>query len=242
MDSNKPSSPLASRAASLLIYLNAFIVGGVLMGFEMLGSRYLFPYFGGGIDTWSGLISTVLVALTIGYFVGGVLVDRHPSSRILAASILLAAAYLALIPKTADILMSWILESVGEGPAGVLLASTILSLLPLSLLGTLSPVAVRLLAHSANNTGRVAGSVYGISTIGNVFGTLFTTFVLIPTFGSRSITYLFAAILALCSAFLSLVPQRRILDRKLPATEKAQLESATGFRRPQAETLDRLPQ
>ena len=242
MDSNKPSSPLASRAASLLIYLNAFIVGGVLMGFEMLGSRYLFPYFGGGIDTWSGLIPTVLVALTIGYFVGGVLVDRHPSSRILAASILLAAAYLALIPKTADILMSWILESVGEGPAGVLLASTILSLLPLSLLGTLSPVAVRLLAHSANNTGRVAGSVYGISTIGNVFGTLFTTFVLIPTFGSRSITYLFAAILALCSAFLSLVPQRRILDRKLPATEKAQLESATGFRRPQAETLDRLPQ
>jgi hypothetical protein len=41
-------------------------VGAVLMGFEMLGSRYLFPYFGGGIGTWAGLISTVLVALTVG--------------------------------------------------------------------------------------------------------------------------------------------------------------------------------
>lgn len=40
-----------------MIYLNAFVVGVVLIGFEMLGSRYLFPYFGGGIGTWAGLIS-----------------------------------------------------------------------------------------------------------------------------------------------------------------------------------------
>ena len=46
-------------AASFLIYANAFVVGGVLMGFEMLGSRYLFPYFGSGTGTWAGLISTV---------------------------------------------------------------------------------------------------------------------------------------------------------------------------------------
>jgi len=74
----------------------------------------------------------------------------------------------------------------------------------LSLLGTLSPVAVRLLIRSTSETGRVAGLVYGISTIGNVFGTLFTTFTLIPTIGSRSITYLFAGILALCAASLFL--------------------------------------
>ena len=58
---------IAGRPASITICVNAFLVGGVLMGFEMLGSRYLFPYFGGGIDTWAGLISTVLIALTFGY-------------------------------------------------------------------------------------------------------------------------------------------------------------------------------
>jgi len=42
--------------APLLIYTVAFIVGAVLMGFEMLGSRYLFPWFGGGIGAWAGLI------------------------------------------------------------------------------------------------------------------------------------------------------------------------------------------
>ncbi len=200
---------VAERAASLLIYANAFSVGAVLMGFEMLGSRYLFPYFGGGMGTWAGLISTVLVALTVGYLVGGAIVDRHPSPLVIAVSIAAAAVYLALIPLSADRAMSSILRSSGEGPSGVLLASAVLLLLPLSLLGTLSPVAVRLLIRSTSETGRVAGLVYGISTIGNVFGTLFTTFALIPTIGSRSITYLFAGILALCSASLFLMAHVR---------------------------------
>lgn len=204
MDNNEA---VTGTAWPFLIYANAFVVGSVLMGFEMLGSRYLFPYFGGGIGTWAGLISTVLVALTIGYFVGGALVDRRPSPRILAVSIALAAGYLALIPRTSDRINSKIVELAGEGPWGVLLASVVLLLLPLSLLGTLSPFCVRLLVSSTKKAGRVAGSVYGISTIGNVYGTLFTTFVLIPMIGSRSITYLFAGTLLLCALSLFFVPQ-----------------------------------
>src|SRR5580700_2696330 len=142
----------ANRLLTIFILFNAFIVGGVLMGFEMLGSRYLFPYFGGGIGTWASLISTVLCALAIGYFSGGAIVDRYHSSRITAAALLLV---------------------------------------PLSLLGTFSPVAVGLLTRSAEESGGVAGLVYGVSTVGNVVGTLVTTFVLIPVIGSRSITYLY---------------------------------------------------
>lgn len=204
---------ITRRAVTLLICINAFLVGGVLMGFEMLGSRYLFPYFGGGIGTWAGLISTVLVALTVGYFIGGTLVDRYPSPRVIAVSIALAPAYLALIPSSADHVMSLILGLVGDGPSGVLLASMLLLLLPLSLLGMLSPVAIRLLTRSTAEAGRVAGFVYGISTIGNVFGTLFTTFVLIPTIGSRAITYLFAGILGVCavSLFASRIKDANVL-------------------------------
>lgn len=190
------------RAASLAIFCCAFMVGGVLMGFEMLGSRYLFPYFGGGIDTWASLISTVLCALAIGYFAGGVIVDRYPSPLIVAVALILAAAYLALVPPTADPVMAQILKVLGYGPFAILSAATALLLVPLSLLGTFSPVAVRLLIRSTGESGRVAGLVYGISTIGNVAGTLVTTFVLIPTIGSRSITYLYALILALCAGIV----------------------------------------
>ena len=57
----------------------ACVLGFALMGFEMLGSRYLYPYFGGGINTWASLIATVLVALMLGYLLGGALVDRTMS-------------------------------------------------------------------------------------------------------------------------------------------------------------------
>jgi len=194
----------ANRLLTVSILFNAFVVGGVLMGFEMLGSRYLFPYFGGGIDTWAGLISTVLCALAIGYFAGGAIVGRYPSSRIIAGAIFIAAIYLALVPATADTVMAQILNSIGQGPMAILVAAAALLLIPLSLLGTFSPIAVRLLTRSAEESGGVAGMVYGISTIGNVVGTLVTTFLLIPTIGSRSITYIYAAALAVCAGIIFL--------------------------------------
>ena len=192
------------RLLSLYIYVCAFLVGGVLMGFEMLGSRYLFPYFGGSIGTWASLISTVLCALAIGYFAGSAIVDRHPSQRTIAISILVAAAYLAFVPASADPVMSKILNELGDGPSATLLASTVLLLVPLTLLGTFSPIAVSILTRSADEAGRIAGLVYGVSTVGNVVGTLLTTFTLIPTIGSRAITYYFAAALACCAGILLL--------------------------------------
>ena len=193
-----------SRPLSLYIYACAFLVGCVLMGFEMLGSRYLFPYFGGGIGTWASLISTVLCALAIGYFAGSAIVDSHPSQRTIAISILVAAAYLAMVPASADPIMSEILDKLGDGPSATLLASTVLLLVPLTLLGTFSPIAVSILTRSADDAGRIAGLVYGVSTVGNVVGTLLTTFTLIPTIGSRAITYYFAATLACCAGILLL--------------------------------------
>ena len=52
------------RRRDAVIYIVAFVTGAIVMSFEMLGSRYLNPYFGSGIYTWASLISTVLMALT----------------------------------------------------------------------------------------------------------------------------------------------------------------------------------
>ncbi|MBV9244556.1 MAG: fused MFS/spermidine synthase [Methylobacteriaceae bacterium] len=191
------------------LFLVVFIIGGVLMGFEMLGSRYLYPYFGGGITTWAGLISTVLYALAIGYFAGGAIADRYPSPAVIAAPIAIGGLYLVAIPASADTAMQAILASSGYGMWGVLLASAGLLVVPVGLLGMLSPVAVRLLVSEASAAGRTAGAVYGISTFGNVCGTLVTTFLLIPTIGSRAITYWFAAALVLCAAVLLLLSRAK---------------------------------
>lgn len=200
--------PVTPKTISTVIYVNAFIVGAALMGFEMLGSRYLFPYFGGGIGTWAALISTVLIALTVGYLAGGALVDRNPSSSVIALAVALAGLYLAIIPPIADPVIAGILDTMGDGPVAILLASAVLCLVPLTLLGMYSPVAVRLIVRSTDEVGRVAGLVYGISTFGNVFGILFTTFYLIPEMGSRSITYIFGGVLLASAAMLYAVRRR----------------------------------
>lgn len=192
-----------------VVLLVAFFIGAVLMGLEMLGSRYLFPYFGGGTGTWAALISTVLVALTFGYMAGGWTVDIFPTSRILAINVLIAAIYLAGLPRLADRTMITLLDTMGNGPGAILVAAAAILLVPLSLLGTLSPFCIRLLTKSANESGRVSGQVYGVSTIGNVFGTLFTTFYLIPKIGSRAITYWFSLALVACSIILAVLPNPR---------------------------------
>ena len=77
-----------------MIYGIAFVTGAIVMSFEMLGSRYLNPYFGSGIYTWASLISTVLMALTLGYFLGGWLADRTASLSVLAVTVLVASLYM----------------------------------------------------------------------------------------------------------------------------------------------------
>ena len=84
--------------AAFVIYVVAFVVGAIVMSFEMLGSRYLNPYFGSGIYTWASLISTVLAALTVGYFIGGWLADRRPSASVLGATVLIGSVYLLFLP------------------------------------------------------------------------------------------------------------------------------------------------
>jgi hypothetical protein len=187
---------------SFVVFSVVFIVGAVLMGYEMLGSRYLYPYFGGGIATWAGLISTVLYALAIGYFAGGAIVDRYPSLLVVIVSISGAALYLLFVPACADFVMQAILSGFGYGAGAILLASAIVLAIPVCLMGMLSPAAIRLLIVEAHGAGRIAGAIYGVSAIGNVCGVLFTTFALIPTIGSRAITYCFAATLLLCGLLL----------------------------------------
>jgi MFS family permease len=172
------------------------------MGFEMLGSRYLNPYFGSGITTWAALISTVLGALMIGYFIGGHLADKHPRSSLLGSIILVSAFYLFMIPYLIDGIIMGVLDTIGDGAIGVICAASVLLLLPLSILGMYSPFGVRLLLDDAAHAGRVTGWIYGVSTVGNIAGTLATTFWLIPSMGTRSITTVFAIGIALSALYL----------------------------------------
>ena len=197
----------SNRAFAACIYLVAFVTGAIIMSFEMLGSRYLNPYFGSGIYTWASLISTVLAALCLGYFIGGYAADRWPSARVLGATVLIGASYILVLPLFSQSLMEAVLASTDDVRTGSLAAACAILFFPVTFLGMYSPFGIRLLLDSAQNSGRVSGTVYGISTAGSIVGTLATTFLLIPTIGTRAIT-LTLGVAGILSGFLLIALRR----------------------------------
>jgi len=184
------------------IYANAFVLGAVIMGYEMLGSRYLSPYFGGDIFTWGSLISTVLLSLMLGAYGGGHLADRYPSTTLLGGLIGLAGLFFFALPLFADGLFAALSDSIENVRLGVLIAAFLINIVPVSVLGVYTPFAVRLMVQFSPGTGRLVGSVSAISTFGSIVGTLATTFFLVPAIGSRDITTLFGVIALVSAASL----------------------------------------
>src|SRR5215813_7800776 len=137
-------SQVASSTFRAIVYGGAFITGAIVMSFEMLGSRYLNPYFGNGIYTWAALISTVLAALTAGYFLGGLIGDRTVSAAVLGVIVGLASLYLLVLPNFAGAILGLVVDTVDDARVGSLYAALSIMFLPVTLFGVYSPFAIRL--------------------------------------------------------------------------------------------------
>jgi spermidine synthase len=192
----------SSETFRTVIYGGAFVTGAIVMSFEMIGSRYLNPYFGSGIYTWAALISTVLAALSVGYFLGGSIGDRTASATVLGAIVGLASLYLLALPSFAGAILGFVFNTIDDVRLGSLYSALAIMVLPVTLFGVYSPFAIRLVLRATQQSGTVSGAVYGISTAGSIVGTIGTTFVLIPIIGTRAITLALGAAGLACAVAL----------------------------------------
>ena len=86
-------------------------------------------------------------------------------------------------------LLEGVLTGIDDVRAGSLLAALALMFFPVMLYGVYAPFAIRLILRSTQHAGVVSGTIYGVSTAGSIVGTLGTTFVLIPSIGTRAISF-----------------------------------------------------
>ena len=191
------------------LYVLVFVVGTGSLGAEIAVARLMAPFFGASTIVWANTIGVVLVALSIGYWLGGRLADRNPTLQGLCRMVLAAAVLLAIVPFVAqpffDISVD-ALDSISAGAfVGSLLAVLALVAVPVMLLGAASPYALRLAIPDVEHTGRISGRLYAISTAGSLAGTMTSSLLLIPFLGTQRTFLVFAfAIAATATAGLGL--------------------------------------
>jgi len=177
-----------------------FVVGASSLGGEIAAARLLAPWFGDSTLIWANTIATVLLALSAGYWLGGRLADRTPSVERLSAIVLVAAGLFALVPFVAGPFLRVSVDAFDSLSAGAfvgsLVAVLVLIALPMLLLGTVAPYAIRLAVSRVEEAGRVAGRLYAISTLGSLSGVFLSALLLIPFLGTRRTFLVFALALA----------------------------------------------
>ena len=176
-----------NQNAKVLVFALAGWSGFFVMAVELLSGRILAPTFGNSIYVWGAVITIFMLALAVGYLLGGQFSVHSPSLRRLG--LLLIAAGIATLPVVlfGTAALDAIFDRVDDPRYGSLIASALLFFVPTAISGAVSPYAVRLVVSNLHASGRSAGSLYFVSTFGSAAGTLVTSFYLVLLFEVNAI-------------------------------------------------------
>ncbi len=195
-------------------YVVVTTLGILSMGFQLLASRLLNPYFGSSIIVWAWLISTFLAAFSAGSMVGGWISNLAPEGRRRGqlAGAAIAVLTLGLTAALGRTMLGWIEGAFTDVSAAMLASCVGIFFLPVTALSTFGPQCVQFLASRGTPPGKASGIVYGVSTLGNIAGVMLTAFVLIPNFRVSTLLYLWLGV-----ALVSLAGLVRLLRLPSPA-------------------------
>jgi spermidine synthase len=192
------------------LYFTVFCAGMTSLAIEFGASRLLGNTFGTSNLVWASIIGLILIYLTAGYFLGGRWADRSPNLQTMCTILAWGGFTAGLVPFAARPVLRMAANAFDQLQVGILFGSftavLILFILPVTLLGTVSPFAIRLAIVDSRQAGRISGQIYAISTLGSFIGTFLPVLVLIPLVGT-TLTFLFFSLfltlIALVGIFLA---------------------------------------
>ncbi len=214
----KRASSHKLRAA--VIILIACVCGWFVMELEILGVRALTPYFGSAVYVVTGsVIGVFLLSLSAGYMLGGWLSRKAISARALGFNLMVAGAWLCVIPLLIEPVCDWMFNMGLDEKWGSLLASLVLFGMPTALLGTVSPIAARWLTTRASDSGFNAGLVLALSTAASFAGCIVTAFYLVLV-SLRYTLYISGATLLILGTVIILKKVKQIPSNQSSPLEK----------------------
>ncbi len=183
------------------LYFTVFVSGMTTLAAELSASRLIGNVFGTSNLVWASIIGLILIYLTLGYFLGGRWADRWPDSASMYRVLAWGAFTLGIVPYVDAPVLRFAAKAFEGLDVAVLLGSfvavLILFIVPVTLLGTISPFAIRLSVDDPKTSGVVSGTIYAISTLGSFIGTFIPVLVTIPTIGTRLTFFVFSIVLLL---------------------------------------------
>jgi spermidine synthase len=187
-----------------------FTAGASSLATEICATRLLAPYFGQSTVVWANVIGLILIYLSIGYWLGGRIADRHPTPRALGLILVVAAVCTAVLPFVARPFLNLALQGFAAVSVGAVVGSFLSTLLlfsvPVTLLGMASPFALRLSLTDLGRAGRTSGRLSSLATVGAIIGTFGSALVLIPGVGTQRTLLIAALLVALVSIPLLMRP------------------------------------
>jgi spermidine synthase len=197
--------PTPPRPRRFYLYFAVFISGMTSLAVEFLASRLLGNVFGSSNLVWACIVGLILIYLTLGYFIGGRWADRSPHPRTFYGVLAWGAIAVGLVPVVAHPVLRLSADAFDQLQLGILFGSfaavLILFIVPVTLLGTASPFAIRLAIADSQEAGRVSGRIYAISTLGSFLGTFLPVLLFIPLIGTFRSFIFFSAVLLLVALF-----------------------------------------
>jgi spermidine synthase len=201
-------SVTSSGGSKSYLYFTVFCAGMTSLAIEFAASRLLGNTFGTSNLVWASIIGLILIYLTLGYFVGGIWADKSPKFQTMYTVLLWGGFTAGLVPFIARPVLRMAADAFDQLQVGILFGSftavLILFIIPVTLLGTMSPFAIRLAMVDSRQAGRISGQIYAISTLGSFIGTFLPVLVLIPLVGT-TLTFLIFGLLLTLVALVGMV-------------------------------------
>ncbi len=165
-----------------------FTSGLITLGVELSVSRLIGNVFGASNIVWANVIGLMLLYLTLGYFLGGRLADRNPSVVLFYRLFIWGSFFCTLMPIMSIPILRWAsiaMNSLAVPLAlGAFITILVLFAVPITLLGMISPFAIRLAVSDIQSSGKTVGQLYAVGTLGSLIGTFLPVLILIPALGT----------------------------------------------------------
>jgi predicted membrane-bound spermidine synthase len=189
------------------LYFTVFISGMTTLVIELTASRLLGSVFGTSNLVWASIIGLILIYLTAGYFLGGWWADRSPHYKTMYTILVWGAFTAGLVPLFSRPVLRLAADAFDQLQVAILFGSftavLILLFVPVTLLGMISPFAIRMAIDDPMRAGRVSGQIYAVSTLGSFLGTFLPVLVLVPLIGTN-LTFICSSILLMLVALAGL--------------------------------------